>query len=124
MPTERTARVAEVIRRELASLMPRAVELEGQLITISGVKILPDLKQAFVYLSLIGQSMPDGEVLRIINKYKREWQAEIGKRMSTKFTPRLVFEIDRSVERGDRIMQVLHEIEIEQKVKKNSQVDI
>jgi ribosome-binding factor A len=115
MAIDRTVRVSEVIRRELSLLMGRSGELEGLFITISGVKTLPDLKQAFVYLSVIDQAVPNGQILELLNKCKKEWQRELGQRMGTKFTPRLTFEIDNTIERGDRIMQVLQEIESGQK---------
>lgn len=115
MAIDRTARVSEVIRRELSQLMSRSGELEGLFITISGVKTLPDLKQAFIYLSVIDQAVPNGQILELLNKCKKDWQKELGHRMGTKFTPRLTFEIDSTIERGDRIMQVMQEIDLERK---------
>jgi ribosome-binding factor A len=111
MPTsERTARVSEVIRRELTTLMSRCHALEGLLITVIDVETAPDLRQAFVYLSVLQQETSNQEVLRLMNKHRAEWQEKIGHRIATKFTPRLVFQINGALERGDRVTELLNKI--------------
>ncbi len=53
MPTRRTIRVAEVLRKELSACMTQSLDLEGMLITISSVELPPDMKQAYVYVSTL-----------------------------------------------------------------------
>ncbi len=109
--SERTERMSEVIRRELSTLMLREIKLEGLLLTIASVETSPDMKHAYVYISMIEQSISRGKALSILNRCKGEWQGELGKRVSTKFTPRLHFQFDDAQERGDKVMAVLQEIE-------------
>ena len=109
--TERTERMSEVIRRELSTLMTRENLLEGLILTISSVETSPDMKHAYVYVSMIEESITKGKALGILNHFRHEWQAELGKRISAKFTPRLHFEFDKAQERGDRVMALLQEVE-------------
>jgi ribosome-binding factor A len=103
--------MSEVIRRELSTLMRKEGKLEGLLLTVLAVETSPDMKNAYVYVSMIEQSVPKGKVLGLLNHFRSEWQAELGKRISSKFTPRLHFHFDEAQERGDRVMELLQEVD-------------
>src|ERR1043165_3732898 len=111
MSTRRTIRVSEIVRKELSSLMPKALELEGVLVTISGIDTTTDLKQSTVYVSMLDPDMDRDFVLSVLHKYRREWQGIIGRKMVTKATPQLVFRFDEAMERGDRVIGIMHEID-------------
>ena len=112
MSTRRTVRVAEVLRKELAACMRRSLDLEGLLITIVSVELPPDMRQAFVYVSTINPELKHEEALKILNRNRKEWQSHIGHRLGTKFTPQLVFRFDDSIERGDRVMEILTKLDL------------
>jgi len=114
MPTRRTVRVAEVLRKELAACMSQSLDLEGLLITISSVELPPDMKQAFIYVSTINPEMDQEKTLALLSRNRKEWQGRIGRRLGTKFTPQLIFRFDDAVERGDRVMEILTKLELEQ----------
>jgi ribosome-binding factor A len=113
MATRRTARISEVIRKELSLLLQREVELEGVLITISAVEIAPDLREAYIYISILQTNTDPDTILFLLEKKKKVWQQVIGKKLPMKYTPHLNFKFDETVERGDRIMQILAEIDRE-----------
>ena len=112
MPTRRTIRVAEVLRKELSSLMTQSLDLEGMLITISSIELPPDMKQAYVYVSTLNPEVELGSALAILNRNRREWQSSIGRRLGLKFTPQLIFRFDEAIERGDRVMEILTKLEL------------
>ena len=112
MPTRRTVRVAEVLRKELAACMSQALDLEGLLITISSIDLPPDMKQAFVYVSTLHPDLEQGRALEILNRNRKAWQSRIGRNLGTKFTPQLIFRFDHAVERGDRVMEILNNLDI------------
>ena len=114
MPTRRTVRVAEVLRKELAACMSQALDLEGLLITISSIDLPPDMKQAFVYVSTLHPDLEQARALEILNRNRKAWQSSIGRRLGTKFTPQLIFRFDHAVERGDRVMEILSTLNIEE----------
>jgi ribosome-binding factor A len=111
MPTRRTVRVAEVLRKELASQMSQSLDLEGLLITISSVELPPDMKQAYIYVSTLNPEVDKEMALKLLNRNRVAWQGVIGRRLGTKFTPQLIFRFDEAIERGDRIMEILTELE-------------
>ncbi|MGD9896742.1 MAG: 30S ribosome-binding factor RbfA [Candidatus Methylacidiphilaceae bacterium] len=114
MGTHRTIRVSEVIRKELAQYFQREVSLEGLLLTISAVETTPDLKEAIVFVSAWESPIPSEELLSLLRRHQREWRHRIGKKLQSKFTPHLTFRFDDSLERGDRILRILQEIERQQ----------
>ena len=113
MPTRRTVRVAEVLRKELAARMSQALDLEGLLITISSVELPPDMRQAFIFVSTLNPELDQERAIVVLNRNRKEWQSSIGRRLGLKFTPQLIFRFDDAVERGDRVMHILTELELE-----------
>ena len=113
MPTRRTVRVAEVLRKELAACMSQSLDLEGLLITISSVELPPDMRQAYIYVSTLQPDLEEARALEVLNRNRRAWQSSIGRRLGLKFTPQLIFRFDRAVERGDRVMEILTKLELQ-----------
>ncbi len=114
MPTRRTVRVAEVLRKELSALMSQSLDLEGMLITISSVELPPDMKQAYIYVSTLNPEVELPHALKLLNRNRAVWQSTIGRRLGLKFTPQLNFRFDDAIERGDRVMNILTQLEREQ----------
>jgi ribosome-binding factor A len=112
MPTRRTVRVAEVLRKELSACMNNSFDLEGMLITISSVELPPDMKQAYVYVSTLNPEVEMGSALALLNRNRKEWQSSIGRRLGLKFTPQLIFRFDNAIERGDRVMEILTKLQL------------
>ncbi len=112
MPTRRTVRVAEVLRRELSTCLAQCLELEDLLITIVSIEIPPDMKHAYVYVSTLNPEIEREDALARLTRQRRNWQGTIGRRMGIKFTPQLVFRFDESVERGDKVMEILTELNL------------
>ena len=112
MPTRRTVRVAEVLRRELAACMSQSLDLEGLIITISSVELPPDMRQAYIYVSTLHPDLEEERALEVLNRNRKAWQSSIGRRLGLKFTPQLNFRFDRAVERGDRVMEILTKLDL------------
>ncbi len=115
MPTRRTVRVAEVLRKELSACMSQALDLEGLLITISSIDLPPDMKQAFIYVSTLNPEVEQAQALKLLNRNRAHWQSIIGRRLGIKFTPQLHFRFDDAIERGDRVMEILTQLERDQR---------
>src|SRR5271170_510391 len=112
MPTRRTVRVAEVLRKELAACMSKSLDLEGMLITISSVELPPDMRQAYIYVSTLNPKVDQENALAILARNRKEWQSSIGRRLGLKFTPQLIFRFDSAIERGDRVMEILTKLDL------------
>jgi ribosome-binding factor A len=93
----RLLRVGEQIRHIVAELLARGdvhdEVLERASITVSEVRISPDLRHATVYVEPLG-GVGEAECLAALKRHARYLKGEVGKRMATKYIPDLVFRID------------------------------
>lgn len=104
-------RVCELLKRELGLLISREVKFEAPLVSIRAVDITPDLKQAHVYVSVIGTDAQKEKALQLLEKNRPSLQREVSKRVILKHTPILNFKLDESIERGTRVIALLDELE-------------
>ncbi len=108
----------DVIGRFLISGFPG--ELEG-LITISRVQINGDFRDARVFVSIM--ATPDQQEANIeeLQRYARDVQDEVNHQLRMKFTPRLEFVLDTSLEKQLKVEKIIFELEKERalKVKKD-----
>jgi ribosome-binding factor A len=110
----RLERVCEVLRRELSAIMLREISFPVALVTVSAVDITPDLKQAHVYISALGNDVQKRAVLETLNQNRALLQSEVAKRVIIKHTPHLNFKMDDSIERGTRVLNILDQLDIEE----------
>jgi ribosome-binding factor A len=107
--SRRTDRVNELLRREISGVIQREIEFTDSLVTVSGVEVTIDLKEAKVFISVLG-----GDVSWVMKKLasKRGFiQSKVMKRVVLKNTPVLSFRTDDSAERGVDIVNLLDEVE-------------
>jgi ribosome-binding factor A len=108
----RLPRVNELIRRELGELVTRELTFPAKLVTIQQVDITPDLKHAHVFVSIIGTEEEQHQSMAKLHGARGQLQHDLSKRVVLKFTPRLHFKLDQAAERGDRVLNLLSELEI------------
>jgi len=110
----RIERVCEVLKRELGQIILRELTFPTPLVTISGVDITPDLKQAHVYVSAMGTDVQREAILSVLEQNRGMLQAEISKRVVLKHTPHLNFKLDDSIERGSRVLNILDDLGLDE----------
>ncbi len=104
----RTDRVAELIHREVSRIILHQVNdprLKG--VTVTHVKVSPDLKVATVFVSSLKNKEEKGQVLNRARKFIR---GELGHNLKLRYTPHIVFKWDDSVEYSLHIAEVLAEL--------------
>jgi ribosome-binding factor A len=106
----RLERVREVLKRELGVIMGREIRFTSPLVTISGVDITPDLKQAHIFVSAIGNDAQRRDALEKLEHNRVLLQHELAKRVILKNTPHLNFKLDESIERGTRVITLMDEL--------------
>jgi ribosome-binding factor A len=107
----RPARVADQIRGELATLLAREVHDPGiGFITLTRVQVTPDLQQARVYYTALGDDTTRSKSARALERAAPFLRRQIGSRLRLRRTPELTFVFDESVAGQDRIEQILDEI--------------
>jgi len=110
----RIERVCEVLKRELAQIILRELTFPTPLVSISGVDITPDLKQAHVYVSAMGTDVQREAILAVLEQNRGMLQAEVSKRVVLKHTPHLSFKLDDSIERGSRVLNILDDLGLDE----------
>ena len=105
----RLLRVNELVRRELSTIVTRDMTFENVLVTINQVDVTPDLKNAHVFVSVLGKGSAKA-VIAQLDANRTVLQAEMAKHVVLKYTPHLTFHLDDSIERGDRVFKILQEI--------------
>lgn len=108
--SKRLLRVNELLKRELGNYISREFEFSKVLVSVHSVEITPNLKQAKVFIGVIGDDKAIQAAIDKLNHNRVAMQSYIGKRVTMKFTPRLEFCSDDSIERGVRVLSLLEEI--------------
>ncbi len=110
--SNRTIRVNELIQRELSDILHRRYKSETVAITITEIRVAPDLRDARVFVSIIGSDEVVRQKLSWLNAKLADLRIELGRRIVLKYMPRFTLALDKSTGRGNRILQVLDEIGI------------
>lgn len=111
MQGSRPARIGEEIRQELSELLMREVKDPGiGFITITYVKVSPDLQVARAYYTLIGDEQARKQTARALERATPFLRRQIAGRLRLRRAPELTFQFDESVEREQRIEALLQEI--------------
>lgn len=106
----RLLRVNELLKRELSTIIRREIAFEGALVTVNHVDATPDLKSAHVYVGVLGTDAHDAVITKL-EENRVLLQTQLSRHVVLKYTPHLIFHLDRSIERGSRVIQILQEIE-------------
>ncbi len=106
----RLQRVCELLKRELGSILVRDMQFDSPLVTVRGVDITPDLKQAHVFVSALGSANERRDAITSLEKNRVSLQHELMKRVVLKHTPQLNFKLDDSIERGTRILEIMDDL--------------
>lgn len=116
-PSQRQLRVGEQLKQIIAETMTRGhfsheALLDAGQVTVSEVRVSPDLKNATAYvMSLGGYDMES--ILPALNDEAKVFQKEINRQSNMKFTPRVSFKTDRTFDEVERINTLLNEVKIE-----------
>jgi len=111
---DRIARVNELLKQEIAEYIEKnGLNEGGCLISVTKVNCSSSLQNASVYVSLLGASDEEQEnaVLKKLMKHRSEMQRVMSKRVILKYTPVLRFYIDRNIEAGDRVLDIIRGLE-------------
>ena len=112
MQGKRTERVASLLQMELSSLiLERVKDPRLGFTTVMHVKITPDLKSAVVFVSVMGDKKKKEESLKVLAHAAGFLQHEVGTALQMRYTPKLQFELDDSLDKDFEIGQVIRKIE-------------
>lgn len=107
----RTERVSDLIKDEISRLLLREVrDPRVGFVTITGATVSPDLKNVQVFVSILGEPGTRQESLKALNSAAGYFKRTLFRNLRLRFAPTILFRLDESLDRGDRIERVLREI--------------
>lgn len=108
--SNRTIRVNELVQRELSAILREHYQSETVVLTITEVRVSPDLRDARVFVSVIGDEDTAIQKLRWLRSRATEIRQEMGRRIVLKFLPKFEYRLDESTERSTRMQRLLDEM--------------
>jgi len=119
--SQRQLRVGELVKQSLGELFIRneakIPSINSKLITVTEVRMTPDLKTARVYVIPLG-GVDMTESVRILTEYSHLVRRALSKRLDIKFLPKLTFVEDNSFEYAEKIEKIIKKIKINDTEKK------
>jgi ribosome-binding factor A len=103
-------RVNEAVRQVLSEAVGELKDPRIGFVTVTGVVTSPDLREARVFVSVLGSEVKRDRTLEGLAAAHGVLQARLGRELRMKRTPQLAFEYDPSVERGVRMSQLIDEL--------------
>ena len=112
--SNRPERVGDAIRDELSQLLARSVHDPGiGFLTLTRVKVTPDLQVARVYYTTLGDEGARRETAKALKRAVPFLRRQLGQRVRLRRVPDLEFFYDESIAHADRVEQILHQLEEE-----------
>lgn len=112
MPSHRLLRVNEMLKREIGEALRRELPVaQAGLVTANEVDVAGDLKTAKVYIGILGTAEQKKLALGMMGKVAPRIQALVARTVVLKYTPKLKFLVDESVDRGSRVLSIIEELE-------------
>jgi ribosome-binding factor A len=108
----RLERVRELLKREIGEAIRKELPVEEVgLINVNDVLVAPNLKNATVYIGVFGDAAKKKRAMEALLEHRKRVQWVVAQAVILKYTPHLRFVLDESIERGNRVLRILDELE-------------
>jgi len=112
MPSLRLQRVRELLKRQIGEVIRREFPVdEAGLVSVNDVDVAGDLHSAIVFISILGNAEQQKRGLSLLTRHRKRIQGLVARSVVLKYTPTLKFMVDDSVARGNRVLQIIEELE-------------
>ena len=115
-PTQRQLRVGEELRHALVDILrdnhARDPDLMNLNVTVTEVRVSPDLKNATAFIMPLGGSK-EAEAVSALNRAAPYFRAQLARAVKLRFAPSVTFALDTSFDHANRINELLHRPEVE-----------
>jgi ribosome-binding factor A len=108
MPSRRLLKAAEAIREVVGmAILADLQDPRIRDVTVTSVEVAPDMRQAKVYVSVMGNESKQNLSLRGLQSAAGFLQSKVAKRIDTRYTPKLTFVLDQGVKKQIEVSQIL-----------------
>ena len=112
MASLRLQRVRELLKREIGEAVRREFHVsDAGLITVNDVDVAGDLKSAVVFVSILGNADQQKRGFQLLTEHRARIQNLVARGIVLKYTPALKFVFDDSIVRGNRVLQIIEDLE-------------
>ncbi len=112
MQNRRHERVRELLKRELSAIILREFSVaEIGLVNVNDVVVANDLHSAVVFISIVGTIEQQKKALDVLQHHRKRIQGLVAHAVILKYTPALRFVVDDTMQRGNRVLRILEDIE-------------
>ena len=112
MPNLRHERVRELLKRAIGEVIRREFHVtDVGLITVNDIDVGGDLRTAVVFITILGNPTQQKHGLQVLEQNRIRIQGLVAKSVILKYTPTLKFIVDDSIVRGNRVLQILDELD-------------
>lgn len=108
--SNRTVRVNELVQRELSDILRKRYQSESVAITITEVRVAPDLRDARVFVAVVGDEETAEKKLKWLRSKAADIRTELSRRIILKFLPKFEYVLDHSAVRGARLLRMIDEL--------------
>ena len=118
---KRSDRVGDLVAQEVASMLMQGEVKDPKigLVTITRVKLSPDMKHARIFFSVMGGDKAVRETGHALNRARGFIRRTLAKKVQLKYIPEILFEYDDSLEYSMRIEELLNDIDLGDNAKDN-----
>ena len=113
MSVDRLERINSLLKRVIAEAMFSVMQgdsVQPGLITVTGVSCGKDLRDATVRVSVFGDDALKATAMQHLRHNAKRFQQIINREVKMKFTPRLTFQLDLSLEKGDEVLAIIDKL--------------
>jgi len=112
MASLRIQRVRELLKQEIGEAIRREFHVnEAGLISVNDVDVAGDVRSAVVFISILGNPEQQKRGFQLLTEHRIRIQGMIGRSVVLKYTPTLKFVFDDSIVRGNKVLQIIEELE-------------
>ena len=111
--SRRVARVSELIKREVSQMLLNGIKddrVGSGMVSVTDVEVSGDLQHAKIYVSIYGTDEARAETMAGLKSATGYVRSEIGHRIRLRRTPEVVFQEDRSIERGSKVLTLIEKL--------------
>ena len=120
----RTERVAGEVQQAIARLFQTEfTDLSDGMITVTKVRMAPDLKSGRIYLSVLGGSIPGEQVLKNVKAASPQIRHGLARSINMKYSPELFYYLDDTQEEVSRVEDIFRKIREEAEAKERQDND-
>lgn len=110
----RHERVRELLKRAIGEAIRREFHVNDVgLISVNDIDVGGDFKTAVVFISILGNANQQKHAVQVLEQHRIRIQGLVAKAVILKYTPTLKFVVDDSIVRGNRVLQIIEELEKE-----------